>query len=187
MYGLCYSSLKENYGSQKTQDAIVRDVQEIGENSSLACRVTEAVLAAAIGVTISDVRKPSRHYARAALARQMAFYLLHVGFGLDFSTIGRSMGRNRTTIQYACSRVEDTRDEEVFDLGLECLQAALVALHETLQAAQKAYVLYGQSPTLFSHKKGSLDEQKYDLRSTLCTHNFSTAYFYHSTFSAPLG
>ncbi len=132
MYGPCYFSLREDCGGRKTQDTEVRNVQEV--RATLACRLTEAVLAAAIGVSISDMRKPSRHYARAAFARQMAFYLLHVGFGLNFSTIGRSMGRNRTTIQYACSRVEDARDDGVFDLGLGCLETALVALHETLRA-----------------------------------------------------
>jgi hypothetical protein len=187
MYGPCHFSFKEDYGSRETQATVARDTQEIRENSNLACRVTEAVSAAAIGVSISDVRKPSRHYARAAFARQIAFYLIHVGFGLDFSAIGRSMGRNRTTIQYACSRVEDARDEEVFDLGLVCLEIALVALHETLQAAQKAHVFQSQSPTLFSQKEGCLDEQKYDLPSALYTHGFPTAHLSHSTFSAPLG
>jgi hypothetical protein len=62
---------------------------------------------------------------RVARARQIAIYLAHVGFGLNYTHLGRAFGRDRTTIRHACRRIEDRRDGRGFDRALDCLEAAL--------------------------------------------------------------
>ncbi len=42
-------------------------------------------------------------------------YLLHVGMGRSMSEVGKFFGRDRTTVSYACNKVEDRRDEVGFD------------------------------------------------------------------------
>jgi hypothetical protein len=59
------------------------------------------------------------------LARQVQFYLLHVGFGLDPASLGRLVGRDRSTVVHACAAVEDRRDAPAFDAALGVLEAAL--------------------------------------------------------------
>ena len=67
---------------------------------------------------------------RVARARQIAIYLAHVGFGLNYTHLGRAFGRDRTTIRHACFRIEDARDRQNFDRALDFLEGAL-RLHAT--------------------------------------------------------
>jgi chromosomal replication initiation ATPase DnaA len=62
---------------------------------------------------------------RARRARQIAIYLAHVGFGLTFTHLGQAFGRDRTTIRYACARIENARDEARLDRALDLLEGAL--------------------------------------------------------------
>jgi hypothetical protein len=149
--------------------------------------MTESVLAAAFCVSISDLRKPSRNYAKAAFTRQIAFYLLHVGFGLDFSTIGRAMGRNRTTIQHACARIEDARDKKAFDQGLEYLERALIALYHSLEHTQKEHDFGVSLLEAQPREQGTnVNEEKYNFQSKTYPSNFHQSCIAYSTFSAPL-
>ena len=67
---------------------------------------------------------------RVARARQVAVYLAHVGFGLNYTHLGQALGRDRTTIRHACGRIEDARDDVRFDRALDLLEGAL-RLHAT--------------------------------------------------------
>lgn len=69
------------------------------------------------------VDKPRKQ--RVARARQIAIYLAHVGFGLNYTHLGAAFGRDRTTIRHACFRIEDARDELNFDRALDLLEGAL--------------------------------------------------------------
>jgi chromosomal replication initiation ATPase DnaA len=73
------------------------------------------------------VMAAARGSARAALARQVQVYLLHVGFGLHPAWIGRLVGRDRSTVIHACAAVEDRRDDPAFDAALGVVEAALRA------------------------------------------------------------
>lgn len=66
-----------------------------------------------------------RASARAALARHVQIYLVHVGFGLDLTVLGRTAGRDRATLRHACAVVEDRRDDPHFDAALAVLEAGL--------------------------------------------------------------
>jgi chromosomal replication initiation ATPase DnaA len=54
-------------------------------------------------------------------------YLAHVVGGLSMSEISRLFGRDRTTVAHACARVEDRRDDAVFDRSLDFLELGLMA------------------------------------------------------------
>jgi hypothetical protein len=90
-----------------------------------ACRFIEITVAAALGIELAELRARSRGRADAAFARQTAMYLAHVHFGLSLSEVGRTFGRDRTTVSHACARVEDSRDDPTFDRVLACLESAL--------------------------------------------------------------
>jgi len=55
-------------------------------------------------------------------------YLAHVVLELSLTEVGQVFARDRTTVAYACSRVEDLRDGLVFDRSLELLESVLRAL-----------------------------------------------------------
>jgi hypothetical protein len=61
----------------------------------------------------------------AALARQAAMYLAHIGCGLTFTEIGRLFQRDRTTVAHACGRIEDRRESVPFDRALELLEGVV--------------------------------------------------------------
>ena len=85
-----------------------------------------AAAAACLGIPQSEFRgRPKTQ--RVARARQMAIYLAHVGFGLNYTNLGEAFGRDRTTIRHACFRIEDARDEIRFDRALDLLEGALRA------------------------------------------------------------
>lgn len=56
-----------------------------------------------------------------------AVYLAHVVFGVSQRRTGLCFSRDRTTVRYACSRIEDARDEQRFDQALDALTASLAA------------------------------------------------------------
>ena len=100
-----------------------RDIDVPGRTS--ACRFVEALVAVAMGVSIADLRRPSRGSAPVAFARQAAMYLAHVQFGLTLEQAGQHFGRDRTTAAHACRRIEDKRDDPRFERVVVCLEAAI--------------------------------------------------------------
>jgi chromosomal replication initiation ATPase DnaA len=89
------------------------------------CRLIESLVAAALGIGVSELRGRSRGRAAVAFARQTAMYLAHVHFGISLSQVGRTFGRDRTTVAHACARVEDRRDDPRFEHMLRYLERAL--------------------------------------------------------------
>ena len=65
--------------------------------------------------------------ALAARARQTAMYLTHVGFALSLGRVARAFGRDRATVGHACNRVEEWREDPVFDALLLRLEACVRA------------------------------------------------------------
>jgi chromosomal replication initiation ATPase DnaA len=82
-------------------------------------------VAGALGVSVTELRADHRGRAPAAFARQTAMYLAHVHLGLSLSEVGRSFGRDRTTVAHACACVEDSRDDPKVERVLACLELAL--------------------------------------------------------------
>ena len=71
---------------------------------------------------------PSRSTAGAARARQMAMYLMHVVLGRAMSDVGVVFHRDRTTVSYACAKVEDLRDDPAFDAQLDRFEQRILDL-----------------------------------------------------------
>ena len=88
-------------------------------------RLAQQAAAYAFNVQVEDIDAPTRRSAQAALARQVAIYLTHVAFELSLARTAAAFGRDRSTAAYACHRIEDRRDDAVFDARLEELEACL--------------------------------------------------------------
>lgn len=86
------------------------------------CRLAAATVCAATGISVDDILAPRRAPAAAASARQLAMYLAHVGFGVALADVARAFRRDRTTVAYACRRIEDLRDGP-FDQEVARLEA----------------------------------------------------------------
>jgi hypothetical protein len=91
-------------------------------------------VAAARGVPTRSLLLPNRGEADVALARQLAMYLMHVVLGRLYHDVGRFFGRDRTTVSYACTVIEDLRDDPEFDAEVSRLERRLVMRREVKHA-----------------------------------------------------
>ena len=62
-----------------------------------------------------------------ARARQFAVYLHHVALGESLSACARLFTRDRATVRHACARIEDMRDDPLFDYATIRLETSLMA------------------------------------------------------------
>lgn len=88
-------------------------------------------IALAVALAAFAIDRPVRHimsHARGdnatALARQVAMYLAHVAFEMSLARVALAFRRDRSTVAHACHRMEDRRDDGVFDQWLDQLEAA---------------------------------------------------------------
>ncbi|MEM9810403.1 MAG: helix-turn-helix domain-containing protein [Pseudomonadota bacterium] len=95
------------------------------EERNRAARLMTLVVARAFDVPRESLMAKSRSRANIAFARQVAMYLMHVVFGQSLKDVGEAFGRERTTVAYACSLVEDERDDLAFDQKLDTLEDML--------------------------------------------------------------
>ena len=103
-----------------------------------ACRFLEAIVAAALGAQLADLRARTRGRQPVAAARQTMMYLAHVKLGLNLTRVGELFGRDRTTVAHACACVEDSRDDPNRDRVLACLETALDAWRQGFGAGSAA-------------------------------------------------
>lgn len=94
-------------------------------NASAQCRLMEAVICNAYAISIEGLRSATRCTVHIARARQAMMYLTHVGLGINFTTLGRSFGRDRTTARHACAIMEDARDDQRIDCSFTALEAGI--------------------------------------------------------------
>ncbi len=98
------------------------------------CELAAFAAASAFAVSLPALCKAGRDDPKAVAARQSAMYLAHVAFGLSYSAIGRSFGRDRTTAAHACRVVEERRDDPDLDAAMSALEAVCGALRRRLDA-----------------------------------------------------
>lgn len=82
------------------------------------------IVASAFGFTTCEMFHHTRSRAPVAGTRQLAMYMMHVVLGRNLTDVGRFFGRDRTTVAYACSRIEDMRDDVKFDEKITNLEQA---------------------------------------------------------------
>lgn len=88
-------------------------------------KVTPVMVASLYGVSIDDLFAEKRGGARAAFARQVAMYLMHVVYGIRMSDVASAFGRHPSTVAHACHRMEDLRDDPQLDCHLTQLEDLL--------------------------------------------------------------
>lgn len=96
----------------------------------LFCNVAAKLSADHYRVPLSDISSRTRRSPSAALARQVAMYVAHVAFGVKIADVGVCFGRDRTTVSYACNRVEDWRDDEGFDAVLKKMETVAAIMRD---------------------------------------------------------
>lgn len=68
------------------------------------------------------------------MARQVAMYIAHVGYGLTLTEVGRLFERDRTTVAHACCVVEARRDDKGFDEAVVLLELVIRAINGPIGA-----------------------------------------------------
>lgn len=97
--------------SQKDRPAVSKRDEQALE----LCEAMIDITAALFNVASKDIRRPGRSSLGVSRVRQVAMYVTHVVLKLSMSEIGKSFGRDRTTVLHACHLIEDLRDDEDFD------------------------------------------------------------------------
>lgn len=92
---------------------------------SAPCRLATAIVAAMAGLNVDALVDLNRSTAPVATARQIAMYLAHVGLGLPQAGVALAFRRDRSTVAYACRRIEDLRDDPAFDHRVAQMEACL--------------------------------------------------------------
>ncbi len=82
----------------------------------------EDIVSDVFGVEPEQLRRATRGRAKIALARQVAMYIAHVGYGMSLTEVGRLFDRDRTTVAHACGVVEVRRDDAAFDEAVVLLE-----------------------------------------------------------------
>jgi chromosomal replication initiation ATPase DnaA len=77
------------------------------------------------GVPLATLLQRNRGTAEAALARQMAMYLVHTLLGRIMTEVGALFGRDRTTVAHACTLIEDQRERPAFDEAVARVEACI--------------------------------------------------------------
>lgn len=98
-----------------------------GAKARLACEVAGFALEIK-----EDLLIPTRGAPNSALARQIAMYLTHVGFGMSLHRVANAFGRDRSTIAHACHLIEDKRDDMAFDAFIDALEKSLSTVPEPM-------------------------------------------------------
>jgi hypothetical protein len=98
---------------------LVRKVAMPGRRRSLGLRAVCGAVRMVAGEMLSltgprDVAERDLRFA-AAHIQQIAMYVCHVALQLTMTDVARGFGRDRTTVGYACAKVEDRRDDRAFD------------------------------------------------------------------------
>lgn len=109
-----------------------QQISRAGRACRTVCRKSgpsfaQAVVAHLYGVPPDDLRASKRGDTRTAFARQVAMYLVHVVYGMSLTDVALAFGRDRSTASHAFHRIEDMRDDPVFDRLLSQLESLLRA------------------------------------------------------------
>ncbi len=94
------------------------------------------VIATAHELEISELFHHSRSRAPIAATRQLAMYMMHVVLGRSLTDVGKFYGRDRTTVAYACVRVEDMRDDLECDAQINDLELRYERAVKSILTAQ---------------------------------------------------
>lgn len=106
--------------------------------TTASCRLVESAIGSALKISLHSLRQHNRGIQAIAFARQTAFYLAHIVFGMTYTSVGLAFGRDRTTIRHACHLLEDKRDQPFHDFILSALQWGINAQNQLTQNEMRA-------------------------------------------------
>ena len=86
------------------------------------CSIAARLAADAAGITLDEVLHAQRGCRDSAAARALAMYLAHVGLGVPMSRVALGFNRHRSTVAYACRRIEERREVAGWDRWVDALE-----------------------------------------------------------------
>lgn len=86
-------------------------------------RLSADIVGYSLGTPSADILAIGKGAQVAVFARHVAMYLCYTGFELSLARVAAAFERDRSTVSYACHRIEDRRDEPAFDQWIESLEA----------------------------------------------------------------
>lgn len=99
------------------------------EDREHAMRVVN-VMASLCNSTPDEIMAPTRHSARATLARQLTVYALSINNGWNATRVARVMGRDRTTVEHARTVIEELREDPDVDVWIDRACSVLAKAQE---------------------------------------------------------
>ncbi len=121
-------------------ECALRSADEIGDR---AASMLVRIVARADDITVAELFHHSRSRAPIAATRQLAMYLMHVVLGRNLTEVGRFFGRDRTTVSYACIRIEDMRDDPGFEQQVLELETRIGQAVSQISTTEKCLNLEG--------------------------------------------
>ncbi len=85
-----------------------------------------SLAAYALDLPVAAILDPDRS-AETVLARALAMYLSHIGFGMSYGRVSQVFGRDRSTVADACRQIEERREDPRFDRWLEALERSITS------------------------------------------------------------
>lgn len=86
------------------------------------CSIAARLAAKAAGVPLDEMLLAQRGRRDTAAARALAMYLAHVGLGVSMSRVALGFNRHRSTVAYACRRIEERREVAGWDRWVDALE-----------------------------------------------------------------
>lgn len=122
-------NLAEQYGRAIKSAAMAEAGKRVPpEWVSSRCEALIDVIVDLFSVDGGEVRSNIRGRQEVAHIRQICMYLSHTLLEMSMRQVGECLGRDRTTVMYACQKIENLRDDFEFD----CL---LLAVERVVRAA----------------------------------------------------
>jgi len=97
----------------------------LNRDNKLIARMAREVVCEGYGISHVEFSARNRGAAYLVLARQTAMYLTHVVGQLTLNEVAGLCRRDRTTVSYGCSIIEDRRDSPIFDVQLDYMEKRL--------------------------------------------------------------
>jgi chromosomal replication initiation ATPase DnaA len=101
------------------------DEREKAEDRRLA-RFACALVAHASGLDPWQVEH-RRGRSTEVTVRHVAMYLCHIVYGMTLQRVASAFRRHTSTVSFACHRIEDRREDKMFDAWFEALESSLRA------------------------------------------------------------
>ena len=86
---------------------------------------TIALVAHALNIEQKKILVPKRSQKNITLARQITSYLMHVACQINISKTARLLKKDRATITHACHKIENQRDNPIFNYMIDHLEAVI--------------------------------------------------------------